>query len=463
MFERCLHARPGKVVLLLQVAATVGCQSSGSPASAPPRVAAEANGGANAPSAPRATQRDNASVASRGNASAAPLDNVAGTATGLRCEADASLPQQVDYAEVGPYAVAKLDITFEDSSRPIKKTDTHPAAATRTLVTTIYYPAAAPAPLLGDAAVAGGGPFPMLMYSHGYSSSRDEASVVGNHAASHGYIVVAPDFPLSNLLANGGSPETTDVPNQARDVSFLIDQMLALSEDPQHTLAGAIDEARIGATGVSLGGLTTLLVSFHPKLLDQRIKATVPIAALSAFFMQGFYHTRELPMLLIHGDTDAFVEYKLNSRAAFERAQPNARLMTIVAGTHAAFAVQFDPGTVSLMNLLLGMPGADPTNPDGFGCGGVSGDLSGHVPSLADSLGGPDDFIDSSQVGDSLSACTRDEYTKPAIDSREQVALTASAVVSFFDAHLAQTAATRQDGCRYLTHQLPEDPAVKLE
>lgn len=386
-----------------------------------------------------------------------------GVPTASRCMADASKPQVTDYAKQGPHAVATLDLTFEDRSRPIAKTAAHPAAASRTLETTVYYPTSSPAPLFGDALVAPGGPFPMLMYSHGFASTRGEASALGNRAASHGYIVVAADFPLSNMFANNGSPDPTDAPNQAGDLSFLIDRLLELSQQSGHVLANAVDGSRIGATGVSMGGMTTLLASFHPKIGDARIRASAPIAALSSFFMEGFYHTRQLPMLLVHGDNDAFIDYERNARAAWERAQPNAWLMTIASGTHTAFAFALDPATQALLNLLMGMPGSHPTNSDGLGCGAVGSQIEGRVPTFPPDLGGAQSFIDESQVGTSLDACHGNHYTRPAIDARRQLELTTAAVVSFFQAHLGKARETREDGCRYLLHVVPGDPDVTLE
>jgi dipeptidyl aminopeptidase/acylaminoacyl peptidase len=146
------------------------------------------------------------------------------------------------------------------------------------------------------------------MYSHGYSSNRGEASRGAKRLASYGYIVVAPDFPLSNIGANGG-PDLVDAANQANDLSFLIDQLLIFSRDSRHVLVGGVDEARIGALGVSLGGLTTLLVTFHPRFQDKRVKVAMPVAPVSKVFAKGFYHTRDVPLLLVAGDLDAFLEY----------------------------------------------------------------------------------------------------------------------------------------------------------
>ena len=376
----------------------------------------------------------------------------------LRCRADESMAQGTDYAQSGPFAVGTLEMTFVDSSRPILAKGTRPAESARTLVTTIHYPASSS--VFGGAELAAGGPFPLLMYSHGYSSTRGEAAPLASRAASYGYVVVAPDFPLTNLLASGG-PDVSDAASQPGDISFLIDQVLALSRDPNHRLAGAIDEERIGAVGVSLGGLTTLLVTFHPELHDPRIKVAMPIAALSSFFAPGFYHTRDVPLLFVHGDLDAFVEYELNARRAFARAAPSAHLVTIAKGSHAAFGAPFDPVTLPLINALIGLPDADPSNPDGVGCGAVSQTLSNTGPGFLESLGGPESFVEPDDGP--LPPCDGDEYTHPAINPLEQEEIAVRSAVAFFDAHFASKPETRQDGCRYLRYELPKHPAVTLE
>jgi dienelactone hydrolase len=416
-----------------------------------------------------------ATVQATGGTSSGPIQQTSGAgsvmtqagsaapAMSLRCVADANTPQKTDYSKSGPFQVATFENTLDDASRPIAQTTAHSAAPSRTLVTTIYYPVMSGGSNSGSdlPSLAAGGPFPLMMYSHGYSSNRDEATTVGNRAASHGYIVVAPDFPLSNLLANDGAPDPGDLANQPGDVSFLIDRVLEMSGNSKHVLANGIDPKRIGATGVSMGGATTLLLGFHPKLHDPRVTAVVPIAALSSFFLEGFYHTREMPMLLLHGDNDAFIDYTRNSRRAFERAMPNAHLVTLAKGSHAAFAVQFDRDTIALLNSTLGMPGSDPSNPDGFGCGSVAQTLN-EAPDFLPSLGGKENFIDD-DPSSSLSPCTGDEYKHPAMDPMEQVAITATAVVAFFDANLASDSDRRRDACRYILVELPKHPGVTVE
>jgi predicted dienelactone hydrolase len=409
------------------------------------------------------------------NARCQPLSDAAGEArladsaivaaqTGLRCEDDARSRGQTDYGQPGPHQVGVLDVSFEDRARPINANAKHDAAPSRTLTTSIYYPARGSASLLGAPPLAVGGPFPLLMYSHGYGSNRGEAQHLGERAASHGYVLVAVDFPFTNTdrLLSGARLDTSDIGNQAGDQTFLIDQLLALSHDPRHVLSEAVDAARIGATGVSMGGLTTLLLAFHPRLQDPRIRAAAPIAPLSSFFLPQFYHTRELPLLVISGDLDAFIDYDLNARRSFERSSPNARLVTLAKGTHAAFAFQLDRPSLALMNALLAPPDADPSNADAFGCA-VLGETLRNDQGYLEPLGGMESFIHYDAVREPWLACSGDEYKHPGMDSAEQVELATRAVVAFFDAHLGSTAQARQDGCSYLLHELPRDPAISIE
>jgi dienelactone hydrolase len=382
---------------------------------------------------------------------------------GRICKADAARPQAVDYGRPGRFDVGTLDVTFTDSSRPIQANAKHPAEPARVLPGTIYYPAAGGA-LLGSPKLAAGGPFPLLVHSHGYGSNRSEGAHIGERAASHGYVVVAVDFPFTKTdrLLSGESVDTSDIINQAGDVSFVIDQLNAFSRDTSHVLANAVDAERIGVTGVSMGGLTTLLVTFHPKVRDKRIRAAVPIAPLSSFFMPEFYHTADLPVLVISGDLDAFIDYELNARRSFARAAPNAQLVTLARGTHAAFATQFDAVTLALMNSLFAPADADPANVDAFGCAATGETLRNDSDYLAP-LGGKQSFVDYDAVHEPWLPCSGDEYRHPGMDSSEQSELATRATQAFFEAHLGRTPELQEQGCRYLTHELPKHPAVQLE
>ncbi|MEO2169432.1 MAG: ABC transporter permease subunit, partial [bacterium] len=126
-----------------------------------------------------------------------------------------------------------------------------------------------------DAPLGKGGPWPLLIYSHGTYGRPDNATHICEFLASRGYVVAAPAFPLTSSVSSTKLPaaDVSDAGSQPGDVSFLIDSLIA------HARFGpAIDAERIGTTGISLGGITTYFASFGLPTRDPRIKASAPIA-----------------------------------------------------------------------------------------------------------------------------------------------------------------------------------------
>ena len=110
-------------------------------------------------------------------------------------------------AAIGTNAVGRIEQTFVDDSRPTKANDSFAGAPNRTLHTTIYYPALGKP---GDTVTADAtpdrkhGPYPLILYSHGSNSFGAEYEPLLRQWASAGYVVAAPDYPLSNKNSPGG-------------------------------------------------------------------------------------------------------------------------------------------------------------------------------------------------------------------------------------------------------------------
>jgi predicted dienelactone hydrolase len=250
-----------------------------------------------------------------------------------------SEPKTPGYTSAGGYGVGVRTLTLVDPSRSTPPNGTYPGDAVRTLTVELWYPSdgAAVADDARDAAVASGR-FPLIVQSHGFHDDRLGEAYLARHLASHGYVVAAPDFPLSRGSAPGGAT-VADLPQQPGDVSFVIDSLLQ-----DATIAVSIDGAHIGAAGLSLGGMTTLLVALHPTLHDERIVAALPIAAPSCMFAPPFF-SRALPLLFLHGDADLIVPIADNSAAAFKGAQKPTTLVTLKKASHTGFvsvATAFD-------------------------------------------------------------------------------------------------------------------------
>jgi predicted dienelactone hydrolase len=275
-------------------------------------------------------------------------------------------------SERGPLPVGLTTLTLVDESRPTDANGDAADADSRTLVTEVWYPAEGPA-AAGEARDAPLGrsaaPYPLIVYSHGFLGNRRYSATYTSHLASHGYVVASPDYPLSNLNAPAG-PRASDVLNQPGDVTFIIDSLLAFSGQAGHPLEGAIDEEKIGLTGHSLGGMTTVLATFG-SLRDPRVKAALPMAAPACLVGAAAYETPAVPMLVMGGTADLVVSWP-SARAPYDMAPPPKYLLAFLGGNHLRFA-DLDvedtflpelgslPGFAEESARIIAATGADPT------------------------------------------------------------------------------------------------------
>ena len=248
--------------------------------------------------------------------------------------------EQAKKQNFGPFAVGVHTETFVDASRPTDPNGGVPGRPSRTLQTMVLYPAQGDpsdrdvpdAPPASEAA-----PFPLIEFSHGFTSNGPSYTLLLRRLASAGYVVAAPTFPLSSRGAPGG-PSGGDYKNQPADVSFVISEMLRLSRDGASLLRGLVDADKIAVAGHSLGAITTLGVAYNSCCADRRIKAVVPISGIEANFPGGtFVYRPGPPLLLIHGDADATVPYR-GSENAYRAASAPKYLLTIVKGPHTPFS-----------------------------------------------------------------------------------------------------------------------------
>lgn len=330
----------------------------------------------------------------------------------------------------GPLAVSSHDDVFVDKSRVSQAHGDYSGAASRTLNATIWHPT--------DRSAA---PYPLIVYSHGFSSMRTGGAYLAEHLASFGYVVVAADFPLTNMNAPD-RPFVRDVVNQPGDVSFLIDSLLSQSNEEGHTLQGMVDPERVGVTGISLGGMTSTLVAFHPLLADERVKASLSIAGPTAQFTEQMFRFRQVPFLMLAGDIDALVPYASNAAPVLDKV-PNSQLVTITGGSHTGFA-----GPAANLRWM--------DNPDALGCYIVNRNIEDDVEEpWYELLGTPEQGIDYSAVNE---LCLVDPLPV-AMNPLRQHMLSAVVVRAFFDSIFASDPARRSAAQSYLAEGL----AAELE
>ena len=290
-----------------------------------------------------------------------------------------------EFAAAGTFAAGERTYMFEDTSRSTPPNGSYSGAPSRRLATVVWYPAQG-AGGKNARLDATGAPYPVVLYSHGFSAFNTSEQHLARHLASRGYVVAAPNFPLAFISAPGG-PTVDDVASHPGDLSFLLDQLILESGKANGPLAGAVDPERVGASGLSLGGLTTLLATYHPNLREPRIRAALPMAAPACFFTKRFFRTARVPLLLMHGDSDLLVPYKENAKRVFKRARKPRQLVTLRNGSHTgftAFATGFDQ--TQHFDLAIGCAVIDATldvDPEQGLIPGLGGKQEGHSPFLS--------------------------------------------------------------------------------
>lgn len=203
---------------------------------------------------------------------------------------------------VGDLRIVRSERTVVDTSRP---TEPKPqwadrAAPTRTLPLVVIRPTT-------------GGPYPLVVYSHGLGSAGTERNDTLERWASAGFVVVAPTFPLST-----GTNDSSDLRNQPADVAFVVAQIRAAAADPADELSGALQPGCVALAGHSLGGGTTMAAASSACCTTIAPKALVDIAGvLVADSGSGkLADMSPIPTLLVHGTADATVPYAQTEQKA---------------------------------------------------------------------------------------------------------------------------------------------------
>ncbi len=232
------------------------------------------------------------------------------------------------------FAVGTRSETLVDRSRPTNATADSEARPQRTFETLVTYPAAGSPgrPPSSAAPASPGGPFPLVVFSHGSGvSAPARYELLFNAWAAAGYVIAAPSYPLSSTSLPGASG---DVVNQPADISFLISEMIRLGADPASPYRGLVDGERIAVAGHSLGAATTLGVAFNGCCVDRRIDAGIVMAGGAAFFPpEQWFGTIRTPILVVHGDDDRIVRIA-DGQKVFADAPPPKAMLTVFGGDH---------------------------------------------------------------------------------------------------------------------------------
>ncbi len=247
---------------------------------------------------------------------------------------------------VGTLGVGVRTDIYVDASRPTPPNGNAPGSPTRSMSTTIFYPASA-APM--TAAVPNAPPdlvhrpYPLVVFAHGFEATPSTYTTLLSRWASAGYVVVAPALPLLNGDAPGGPSHADYGGPNIMDLDFALGEAVRRAGTAADPLAGLIDPNRIAVAGHSDGEVLAYALGFEACCHDPRVKAVIPMAGNLAN-AQVMPTATGVPVLHIMNDHDEYDAY--SASIAFDRQYLPAPhdLLTLVSETHApAFTEPSDP------------------------------------------------------------------------------------------------------------------------
>jgi predicted dienelactone hydrolase len=223
------------------------------------------------------------------------------------------LPAEADEpanSKAGPLAVESEEFVVKDAARK------------KDLSCKVHYPKS-------------GGPYPVILFSHGFAGNKDSFGVMGKHWAGHGYVVIHPTHAdgreRRGVPAKGDEGDTVERPklgglqaglsdpakiaDRVADLATIIDQLETLPKAVAG-LGGKIDAMTIGVGGHSFGAYTAMLIGgvtadlgkeTGRSFLDKRVKCILPVSAQGTGqqgLTQKSWDALKLPMMTITGTRD---------------------------------------------------------------------------------------------------------------------------------------------------------------
>jgi len=229
-----------------------------------------------------------------------------------------------------------------------------------------------------------GGPYPLIIVSHGYTGSRYLMTYLTENLASKGYVVVAIDHTDSTFRDAAGFNST--LLNRSLDDLFILNEIDRLSKVPDSFMTGLVNTNSTGLIGYSMGGYGALNVAGggysklatgffasmskgnkalekrmmgNPEFInsfDSRIKAVVAMAPWG--MERGVWDVKglegiKIPTFYIAGSKDDISGYEKGIKAIYQGAINSDRYLLTYENARHNIAPNPPPAVASMPGLHI--------------------------------------------------------------------------------------------------------------
>jgi len=237
-----------------------------------------------------------------------------------------------------PFPISTMTLEMVDHSRATVSGD-RTISESRALTTLVWYPTE-------------GGPWPLVVFAHGFEVGPEPYEPLLRTWAEAGYVVAAPEFPLTDAEVAGDNLDEADIDNQPGDLAFVFSRLL----DPVGALSGYVDPTRLGVAGHSDGAQTALATAAAPPVA---LGGVIVLAGAPV----GSGPTGNPPILVAHGDADSIDPYE-RGEAVYEQASGPRFLLTLLGGEHlppftegSEYQNVVDKTTIDFLDAYVGHTG----------------------------------------------------------------------------------------------------------
>jgi predicted dienelactone hydrolase len=216
-------------------------------------------------------------------------------------------------------------------------------------------------------------PYPVIAFSHGHSSMRQQSYFLTEYLTAQGYVVAAPDHLYNTFLDNDDSKMSEFFLKRPEDISASIDRVLTAQNGDPAWLSGLAHSEMIGACGHSFGGYTSIALSSDAvfsipqdvhdacaddpsqnimcpfilefpdeklHLSDPRVKASMPIAPIGSFFFgKDGLSSITIPVFIMAAKDDTISSYKDEALFTYDALLSDKFLLSLETGEHFVFSI----------------------------------------------------------------------------------------------------------------------------